>query len=226
MGGVNKPTRYGAIAFSAATARRQRSGGGFTVHGRRMADGADIGEPEELEPQVAGLIRAADSFYLATVTGSGWPYIQHRGGPPGFVHVLDTATIAWAEYPGNNQFVTLGNLDTDDRVALFFIDYPTRTRVKIFGRAEVVERAADPDLLDRLLTTPAGPIDARSDRAFVVRIEAFDRNCTKNITPRYRTEWIQDYARAGRAPLEAEIDRLRHRNAELEAEIARLKSTS
>lgn len=225
MGGVNKPTRYGAIAFSSATERRQRSGGGFTVHGRRMADGADIGEPEELEPRVAGLIRQADSFYLATVTGSGWPYIQHRGGPQGFVHVLDFSTIAWAEYAGNNQFVTVGNLDIDDRVSLFFIDYPTRTRVKIFGRVEVVERADDPGLLDRLLTTSAGPIDARSDRAFVVRVEAFDRNCTKNITPRYRTEWIQDYLRAGRAPLEAEVERLQHRNAELEAEIARLKSS-
>ncbi|MFJ2668506.1 pyridoxamine 5'-phosphate oxidase family protein [Nocardia fluminea] len=221
---MNKPTRYGAIAFSPATERRQRGGGGFTVHGRRMADGDDIGEPEELEPQVAGLIRQADSFYLATVTGSGWPYLQHRGGPTGFVHVLDSATIAWAEYAGNNQFVTVGNLDVDDRVALFFIDYPTRTRVKIFGRAEVVERVDDPDLLDRLLTARAGPIDARSDRAFVVRIEAFDRNCTKNITPRYRTEWIQDYLRAGRAPLEAEIARLQRANAELEAEIARLKS--
>lgn len=221
---MHSTTRYGAIAFSSASAARQRVNGGINVYGPQMADGDFVGVPQELDGPTSLLIRETDSCFLATVTPSGWPYIQHRGGPPGFVHVLNTSTIALADYVGNQQFVTVGNLDTDNRIALFFVDYPTRSRVKVFGRADIIERADDPQLLDRLLTTPGGAIRARCDRAIVVRVEAFDRNCTKNIPPKYGTERLQESLRLARADFAGEIERLRNHNLDLEQENDRLRA--
>ena len=105
-------------------------------------------EPFVLDGRDRRQIREADMFFLATVTDSGWPYVQHKGGPAGFVHVLDDRTIAFADFPGNQQFVTAGNLDRDGRVCLFFVDFPTRRRIKVFGHARLVEAADDPQLVD------------------------------------------------------------------------------
>ncbi|MGW4339093.1 pyridoxamine 5'-phosphate oxidase family protein [Rhodococcus koreensis] len=220
---MRHPTRYGAIAFTAPVAERQKATGSIHWYGWRRAHGENVGRPDELDTTVTALIRATDSFFLATVTPSGWPYIQHRGGPTGFVHVLDPSTIALADYSGNQQFVTIGNLDENDAVALFFIDYPTRTRVKVYGRAEVVERADDPDLVARLLTTPDGVVKAGCDRALVVHVEALDRNCTKNIPPKYGEARMRESLTLARKGLQDEIDILTSRNAELEREIAQLR---
>lgn len=217
---MSETTRYGAIAFSEASAQRQRATGSINWYGHHMADGADRGAPEPLDGPTSALIRSTDSFFLATVTPSGWPYIQHRGGPPGFVQVLDPATIALGDYSGNQQFVTLGNLDNDNRVALFFIDYPTRTRVKVFGRGEIVERADDPEFINRLLSTPAGAVRTRCDRGFRIHVEALDRNCIKNIPIKYSSERMAESLRL----YTDEIEQLRRRNHDLEQEIARLRT--
>ncbi|MFC4373513.1 pyridoxamine 5'-phosphate oxidase family protein [Nocardia halotolerans] len=219
---MNTPTRYGAIAFSEASAQRQRATGSINWYGDQMSVGDHTGEPQELDGPTVALIRATDSLFISTVTPAGWPYIQHRGGPPGFVHVLDSSTITLGDYSGNQQFVTLGNLDHDNRVALFFIDYPTRTRVKVFGRAEVIERDDDPEFIERMLTTEQGLVRTRCDRAFRIRVEALDRNCIKNIPVKYSSERMAESLRLARAPLIEEIEQLRRRNQELEDEIARL----
>ncbi|MFI6172190.1 pyridoxamine 5'-phosphate oxidase family protein [Nocardia sp. NPDC051052] len=223
---MNRTTRYGAIAFSDASAARQRATGSINWYGQQRADGENMGVPEELDGPTAALIRSTDSFFIATVTPSGWPYLQHRGGPPGFVHVLNPSTIALGDYSGNQQFVTLGNLDRDDRVALFFVDYPTRTRVKVFGRAEIIERSDDPELIDRLLRTPEGVVRTRCDRALRIHVEALDRNCLKNIPVKYSSERLAESLRLARAPLTDEIERLRRRNHELEQQIISMQGLS
>jgi predicted pyridoxine 5'-phosphate oxidase superfamily flavin-nucleotide-binding protein len=152
----------------------------------------------------AAFIAARDSFYLASVSESGWPYVQHRGGPAGFLRVLDETTLAFADFSGNRQYISLGNVAADDRVSLILVDYPNRARLKILAHMEVRDLAADPDLAARL-TTPG--YKGRPERAFVLRLEAFDWNCPQHITPRFTAEEL--------APSLAPI---RDRLAALEAE--------
>jgi uncharacterized protein len=193
-------SRYGAIAFSAPVAERQRAAGSITSYGRlRPAEGAD-GEADTLNPRVTALIKATDSFAIATVTPDGWPYLQHRGGPPGFIDVPDPSTIVFPDYPGNQQYVTLGNLDENDRVALLFIDYPTRTRVKVFGRARIVDRI----------------VERARERTIVVTVEALDMNCRKNIPVKYGEESIRERLRLLQADSDERIEALTRRIAELE----------
>jgi predicted pyridoxine 5'-phosphate oxidase superfamily flavin-nucleotide-binding protein len=130
-------------------------------------------------------IAARDSFYLASVTQDGWPYIQHRGGPAGFLHVLDGRTLAFADVAGNKQFITTGNLATNDRVALFLMDYPHQARLKIIGHARIVELGEDP-ALEAKLHRPGYP--AKIERIFVISIVAYDWNCSQHITPRFTEE--------------------------------------
>ena len=154
----------------------------------------------------AGFIGARDSFYMATVGETGWPYVQHRGGPAGFVRVLDEHTIGFADFRGNRQYVSVGNLTTDDRVSLFFMDYPNRRRLKLFGRARMAG-LEDRALLSRL---ELPDYRARVERGMLIDVEGFDWNCPQHITERFTLDEI----RALSAPLTARI-------AELEAELAR-----
>jgi predicted pyridoxine 5'-phosphate oxidase superfamily flavin-nucleotide-binding protein len=133
-----------------------------------------------ITPDLQALIEAQESVFLATASSDGQPYIQHRGGPPGFLHVPDERTIAWAEFAGNRQYITGGNLAENDRAQLFLIDYATRTRVKIWGRARLVED--DPALVARLM--PPG-YEARGERALVFDVTAWDTNCRKHIPQRF-----------------------------------------
>ena len=154
-------------------------------------------------------------FYLATVTDSGWPYVQHKGGPAGFVHVLDDRTLAFPDFPGNLQFVTAGNLDRDGRVCLFFVNFPTRRRIKVFGHARVVEAADDPGLVARvrdLGRTSDREIRTEIERVIVVAVTDVDANCTRHIRPR----WDRD-------DVEKRIDLYRAEIAELTARIAELE---
>ena len=151
-----------------------------------------------------GFIEARDSFYLASVSESGWPYVQHRGGPPGFIKVLDDKTLAFPDFRGNLQYISLGNVAADDRVALIMVDYPNRARLKILAHMEVRDLAADPELAARL-ALPG--YKAKVERGFVLRLETFDWNCPQHITPRY-TE----------ADIAAAVASLTNRIAELEAE--------
>lgn len=158
----------------------------------------------------AAFISDRDSFYMATVGETGWPYIQHRGGPAGFVRVLDESTLGFADFRGNRQYISVGNLITDDRVALFFMDYRARARLKLFGRARVVE-PTDEQTLSRL---EMPDYRARVERGLLIHVEGFDWNCPQHITERL----TMSDALALTAPLTERI-------AELEAELNRLRGT-
>lgn len=149
---------------------------------------------DRLGPAEAAFIEARDSFYMATVSETGWPYVQHRGGPPGFLRVLDDRTLGLADFRGNRQYVSVGNLLSDDRVSLILIDYPNRRRLKLLGRARLVETADDPELIERLR-----PPDYRAkvERAFLISIVAYDWNCPQHIVPRF-TE--AEFAALARGP--------------------------
>jgi hypothetical protein len=130
----------------------------------------------EITPELAAFVAARDSFYLGSASRDGQPYIQHRGGPPGFLVPLDAHTLAFADFGGNRQYITLGNLSENPRAFLFLMDYEHAARVKVWGTAEVVED--DPALLARL-SDPAYP--ARPERAIVFHVEAWDENCHQHI---------------------------------------------
>ena len=123
-----------------------------------------------------------DSFYLGSVGENGWPYVQHRGGPKGFLKVLDEKTVGFADFKGNRQYISVGNLSADDRVSLFLMDYPNRRRLKLWAQARIVHQNEDPDLVARL-EVPS--YRARVERGIVMTIEAVDWNCPQHITPRY-----------------------------------------
>ncbi len=158
----------------------------------------------------AAFIAARDSFYLASVSESGWPYVQHRGGRPGFLKVLDDKTLGFADYRGNRQYISLGNVAADDRVSLILMDYPRKARLKILARMHVEDLAASPDLARTLLDPDSR---AKPERAFVLKLEAFDWNCPQHITPRYTAAEID----VAVAPLHARIEALEQENARLAA---------
>jgi len=139
-------------------------------------------------------IRARDSFYQGTVGENGWPYVQHRGGPTGFLKVLDARTIGYADFSGNRQYISVGNLDANDRVSLLLMDYPGQRRLKIWGRARVIDEDAQPELLARL---ESPHYRARVERGVIITVEAFDWNCPKHITPRFTAAEITARASGG-----------------------------
>jgi ferredoxin-NADP reductase len=154
---------------------------------------ADMGEPEtdELSSYEIEFIRERDSFYQGTVGENGWPYVQHRGGPTGFLKVLDDHTIGYADFPGNRQYISVGNLDGDDRVSLFLMDYPGQRRLKIWGRARLIDEDTEPALIARL---ESPDYRARVERGVVITVEAFDWNCPKYITPRFTEHEARELA--------------------------------
>jgi predicted pyridoxine 5'-phosphate oxidase superfamily flavin-nucleotide-binding protein len=158
----------------------------------------------------AGFIAERDSFYMATVSETGWPYAQHRGGAPGFVKVLDDRTLAFPDYRGNRQYLSLGNLRADDRGSLILMDYARRARLKIYGHVEAIALDADPALSQRVLDPTS---KAKPERILRLRLEAFDWNCPQHITPRF-TE--QEIAQAI-APLRERLAALEEENAALKA---------
>lgn len=196
--------RFADLLWTPEVAAAQERYGSRAAAQRMQAHG---GPHDRLTEDEADFIRGRDGFFLATVGSSGWPYVQFRGGPPGFVHVLDPQTIAWADVRGNRQYVSVGNLGADDRIALILLDYPTQTRLKVLGRARVADVADDPELAARL---DVG--DGRVERSIVVTVEAFDWNCPQHITPRFSAEQV-----------EVAVAPLRQRLAELEAEVERLR---
>jgi predicted pyridoxine 5'-phosphate oxidase superfamily flavin-nucleotide-binding protein len=174
-------------------------------------------EREALTEYEADFIAERDSFYMATVNEDGWPYIQHRGGPAGFLHILDEHTLAFADVSGNRQYVSTGNLASDDRVALFLMDYPHRTRLKILAHATVTPWSEAPEELRQLLPLGAS---GRPERVFTLHVEAFDWNCSQGITPRWTSDEILDSAVGQRlAEMQRDNDRLRK-------ELAALKGAS
>lgn len=162
-------------------------------------------ERDALTDDEAQFIQSRDSFYLSTVSEAGWPYLQHRGGKPGFLHVVSPTQLAFVDYKGNRQMLSTGNLAANDRVCLFLMDYPQRTRLKILGRAKVVDAREHPELVAQLAEPEARGI---VERIFLIEVVSFDWNCPKYITPRYTAAEVQEAI----APLQARI-------AELEAQL-------
>ena len=158
-------------------------------------------------------IATRDSFYMATVSETGWPYVQHRGGPPGFLQVLNDRTLAFADFRGNRQYISLGNIGANDRVALIMVDYPRRARLKIYARVEAKDLAAEPELASRL-ALPG--YRARPERAIVLHLEAFDWNCPQHITQRLSEAELAPALATLRARLEA----LEAENLDLRAKLA------
>jgi predicted pyridoxine 5'-phosphate oxidase superfamily flavin-nucleotide-binding protein len=161
----------------------------------------------------AQFIGARDSFYMATVSETGWPYVQHRGGPPGFLCLIDDKTLAFADYRGNRQYISLGNLTADDRASLILMDYPNRRRLKIFARVETQDLAVDPELAARLA---APDYKGKAERAFLLHLEAFDWNCPQHITPRFSEAELEPILARARLQLE----QLQAESRELRAKLA------
>jgi len=159
---------------------------------------------DTLTEREAEFIEARDGFYQATVSETGWPYVQFRGGPAGFLKVLDAKTIGFADFRGNVQYISVGNLQNNDRISIILMDYPNRRRLKLLGRVRLISEAEDPALVARL-ELPA--YRARVERAFVITVVAYDWNCPQHITPRFTEAEVQDAV----APLHAEIASLKAR---------------
>ena len=171
--------RYRDLAFTPAVREAQETNGS-AEHYASMAP-AEV-KPDELGPNETGFITARDSFYMATISETGWPYVQHRGGPAGFVKVLSASRIAIADYRGNRQYMSVGHLARNNRASLFFMDYANRRRLKVMAYARVVERAEDAALIDSLKDEGYRAV---AERALVFDIEAFDWNCPQHITQRF-----------------------------------------
>lgn len=170
---------YHAIAFTPAVLDLQEKGGSRMAYarvGERPGGNAVLGPPEQ------AFIAERDGFYLATVSETGWPYVQFRGGPTGFVRTPDERTIAWADFRGNQQFISSGNVSAEDRVALFFMDYPGQRRLKVFGRLTFLAEPDHPELARDLAVQG---YRGKVDRVALVTVEAWDRNCPQHIPRRY-----------------------------------------
>lgn len=175
--------RFAELAFTASVREQQKALGSRTNYAM-MEGGEDYNHV--LSARETAFIQARDSFYMATVSETGWPYVQHRGGPVGFVRVLDARTLGFADFRGNRQYVSLGNLRRDDRVALFFMDYPNRVRLKVLGRVRLLDLNSE-----QLGQVEVPDYRARVERGFIIQVEAFDWNCPQHITPRYTESEIE-----------------------------------
>jgi predicted pyridoxine 5'-phosphate oxidase superfamily flavin-nucleotide-binding protein len=191
--------KFQELAQTEAVHRAQEHYYGKSQHPR------SAGERDALTDHEIGFIQSRDSFYMATVSETGWPYIQHRGGPVGFLRVMGPNALAFADYKGNRQLLSTGNLAAGNRVALFLMDYSQQTRLKIMGHARVEDAREHPDLVAQL----AGPeVEGTVERLFFIDVVSFDWNCPQHITPRYTLEEIKTVI----APLQERI-------AELEAQL-------
>jgi len=183
------------------------------VYQKRDGSLATSDEPvtsDRIDEAAAQFIAARDSFYMASVSEAGWPYVQYRGGLAGFLKVLAPKQLGYADFRGNRQYISIGNFAGNDRVALFFMDYPNQRRLKLLGRVRIVEAGDDPDLIASLhMPGYKGVVE----RAIMIDVEALDWNCPQHITPRF-TE----------AELAAALHPVSQRIAELEAENAELKA--
>ncbi|MDX2042763.1 MAG: pyridoxamine 5'-phosphate oxidase family protein [Acidobacteriota bacterium] len=197
---------FAEIAFTESVKAQQEKYGSRKSYARMeaMARGTELSFAE------ADFIAERDSFYLATVGETGYPYLQFRGGPKGFLKTLDATTLAYTDFRGNLQYVSVGNLTRNDKAALILMDYAHRQRLKIYARIEVIEAKDNPELISQLQDES---YDAQVERAMVLHVEAFDWNCPQHITPRYTIEEIREL----NAPLYEHV-------AKLEAEIERLKA--
>ena len=172
------------IAFTDTVKKVQQQKGSRSIYANMEQRGS---WQNTVTPQLRDFLAQRDSFYMSTVNSEGQPYIQHRGGPKGFLKVIDSRTLGFADFTGNRQYISYGNLEDNNKVCLFFMDYPNRTRIKLWGTAEVNE--VDTALIDQLtISTYKGQVE----RAFIIHIQAWDRNCPQHIVPRYTEKEINE----------------------------------
>jgi hypothetical protein len=198
--------RFAELAFTPLVKKEQKVHGSRHLY-ERVEQSPDFGDRLGTDEQA--FISERDGFYMASVTETGWPYIQFRGGQIGFIHIPDDRTIAFADLRGNRQYISTANLKHDDRVALFFMDYPTQSRLKVLGRATIHEGDAEAEKLIQSLRVP----DERTppERAIVIHVEAFDWNCQQHITPRYSAAELETIV----GPMRRRLEALEAENKEL-----------
>jgi predicted pyridoxine 5'-phosphate oxidase superfamily flavin-nucleotide-binding protein len=207
------PMNNASRVFTPAAQKAQAERGSTRAYAQRLAEGF----PDQVTPELAKFIAEQDTAFLATATADGAPYLQHRGGPKGFIKVIDERTLGFADYRGNRQYITLANLSENDRAYLFLLDPARRQRIKLWGRARVVED--DPALVEKLFD--AG-YKAKPERAILFTIEAWDVNCSSHIVTRFTESEIEDAFAAVRAKVEA----LQAENARLRVLVAQQASSS
>ena len=176
---------FADIAFTDSVKQAQNRYGSRKSYAGFESDG---GHRDRLGENEIAFLAGRDSFYMGSVGENGWPYVQHRGGPKGFLKVLDETTIGFADFRGNRQYISVGNLNADGRVSLFLMDYPNRQRLKLWARARVVHPDEDPKLVARL-ELPG--YKARIERGIIMAVEAVDWNCPQHITPRFTEAEIE-----------------------------------
>ena len=197
---------FAEIAFTPEVRAIQERYGSAKSYGKFLEPTTEQGD--RLSETEAAFIAERDGFYQATVSATGWPYVQFRGGPKGFLKVLDARTVAYADFRGNRQYLSVGNLAKDDRISLILMDYPNRRRLKLWGRARIVDLADEPALVSHLHDAAYA---ARPERAIVITVAAFDWNCHQHIPQRLTLEEFQEHL----VPLLGELSQLREENAAL-----------
>ncbi|MCS6284456.1 MAG: pyridoxamine 5'-phosphate oxidase [Nitrospira sp. ST-bin5] len=176
-------TKYLDLTFTDSVCRAQQQYYGRTGAITGASERDPLGQAE------AGFIAARDSFYLGSISESGWPYIQHRGGPQGFLRVIDERTLAFADYKGNRQLLTTGNVSVNDRVALFLMDYKNRARLKLLGHARVEDARVHPELVAQIADSK---MRSSVERLVFIDVVSFDWNCPKHITPLYSMGEVEE----------------------------------
>jgi uncharacterized protein len=203
---------FGSLVFTPAVKALQERYGSRRQYARLEQLGEMRGG---LGPNEKEYLGERDTFYMASLGESGWPYVQHRGGPKGFLRVIDDTTLAFADFRGNKQYISTGNLLTDNRVALIVVDYPRQLRLKLLGRVEIFEGEKANDWLPKVRDPEYRAV---TERVYVIRIEAFDWNCQQHIIPRYTEEEIRDVLE----PIEKQMQELQKANEELRKKLSRL----
>jgi predicted pyridoxine 5'-phosphate oxidase superfamily flavin-nucleotide-binding protein len=207
---------FGSLVFTPLVKKLQERYGSRRQYERMEYSGAAQDRLTEFE---TAFLAERDSFYMATTGAAGWPYVQHRGGLKGFLKVIDDHTLAFGDLRGNKQYISTGNLLTDDRVAIIMVDYPRQARLKILGRIEILEGEKAEGWLDKVrMRGEKTPIE----RVFVIHIEAYDWNCPQHITPRYTVEELRD----GMKDVEKRIQTLEQENESLRMELAAARAIS
>jgi uncharacterized protein len=205
---------FGSLVFTPMVKKLQERYGSRRQYERMENSGASQDRFTAFETE---FLAGRDSFYMATMGATGWPYVQHRGGPKGFIKVIDDHTVAFADFRGNKQYISTGNLLSDNRVALIMVDYPRQARLKILGQVEIFEGAEAAEWLDRVRMAGEKTV---IERVLVIHVEAYDWNCPQHITPRYSVEELRE----GMKDVEKRVQTLEQENEALRKELAAFRS--
>jgi len=185
--GVIMNQNFTKYAFTESVKKEQEHYGTRNSYARMETSG----DHYELTNKEAAFIHLRDSFYMSSVGENGWPYVQHRGGPKGFLKVIDSTTIAYADFRGNGQYISTGNLKADDKASLILVDYPARQRLKIWAETKIIEASEDLNLMKQLDNEE---YKSRIERLVILTVKAYDWNCPQHITPRFTIQEIEAQA--------------------------------